>query len=36
MGNCEFWMLTLADASYAINVIAHKAKPAIWTWDITE
>jgi hypothetical protein len=26
-------MLTLAAASYAIDVIAHKAKPAIWTGE---
>jgi hypothetical protein len=29
-------MLTLAAASYAIDVIAHKAKPAIWTGERTE
>jgi hypothetical protein len=35
-GVCEFWMLTLVAASYAINGIAHKAKPVIWTREKTE
>jgi hypothetical protein len=29
-------MLTLVAASYAINVIAHKAKPVIWEGQKTE